>query len=92
MEASTNSNFMNYETETLAIITEYLKKINKNPENLTLDTELVNADIDSLDTIEICFLLEKSFDTSIEVDELMSCNAKTIRDLIFFIQDAKTNQ
>jgi acyl carrier protein len=77
---------MDYETKTIEIISAYLGKVKKNEQEITLDSRLVDIDIDSLDTIEISFLLEEEFKTSIEPDDLMKMNAESVKDLVIFIK------
>ena len=77
---------MDYETKTVEIISAYLGKVKKNNQEITLDSKLVNIDIDSLDTIEISFLLEEEFKTYIEPNDLMKMNAESVKDLVDFIK------
>lgn len=77
---------MDYETKTIEIISAYLGKVKKNNQEITLDSKLVNIDIDSLDTIEISFLLEEEFKTYIEPNDLMKMNAESVKDLVNFIK------
>lgn len=84
---------MDYENNILNILSRFLEKKTKEPANLNLETEFANIDIDSLDVIEISFLIEERLGLSFNIEDLININLIKISDLVDFIKDhAKTSE
>jgi acyl carrier protein len=84
---------MDYENNILNILSNFLEKKTKEPANLNLETEFANIDIDSLDVIEISFLIEETLGLSFNIEDLININLIKISDLVDFIKDhAKTSK
>jgi acyl carrier protein len=82
---------MAYETEVIETISSYLNHVKKKEQEITLESKLVDVDVDSLDIIEITFLLEEKFGIYIEVDDLMKFNAESVGDIVKFIEEHAQN-
>ena len=62
------------------------KELKADPEKITLETHLIeDLGADSLDAVDLIMALEDEF--GIEVDDETAQNAKTIGDLVKYIED-----
>lgn len=83
-----NINQINHELAVIQTIDFYIKNVKKKDYIVLLNSHLVNdLGIDSLDVIELGFLLEEKFSIKIEIDLLMGISASYVSDLVKFIKD-----
>lgn len=79
---------INYEKITIDLLNFYIKEVKKKEYLATIDSHLINdLDIDSLDTIELAFLIEEKHGISISIDQMMSLQLLTVRDVISFFKN-----
>ena len=77
---------MDYNSITLEVINAYLKDVKKCEIVANLDSNLYNdLTIDSLDTIELCFIVEEKYKITVEIDEMMRANLMTVRQVSEFL-------
>ena len=77
---------MDYNSITLEVINAYLKDVKKCEIVANLDSNLYNdLTIDSLDTIELCFIVEEKYKITVEIDEMMRANLMTVRQVSDFL-------
>ena len=78
---------INFEQTTIDTLSEYIKNVKKQDKEVSLDSHLVNdLDIDSLDTIELAFLIEEKHGISIDIDKIMQIQVYTVREVVEFIK------
>ena len=79
---------INLEQTTIDTLSNYIKNVKKQDKEVKLDSHLINdLDIDSLDTIELAFLLEEGYGVSIDIDKIMQVQVYTVSELIEFIKN-----
>lgn len=79
---------INYEKITIDLLNFYIKEVKKKEYVAAIDSHLINdLDIDSLDTIELAFLIEEKHGISISIDQMMSLQLLTVRDVISFFKN-----
>jgi acyl carrier protein len=78
---------INFEQTTIDTLSEYIKNVKKQDKEVLLDSHLVNdLDIDSLDAIELAFLIEEKHGISIDIDKIMQIQVYTVREVVEFIK------
>jgi acyl carrier protein len=79
-----------YEKIIITSLNEYLKEVKKKEIIATIDSHLINdLNIDSLDTIELAFIVEEKFGIDVSIDHMMTMQLTTVKDIIEFF---KTNK
>ena len=79
---------INLEQTTIDTLSNYIKNVKKQDKEVKLDSHLINdLDIDSLDTIELAFLLEEGYGVSIDIDKIMQVQVYTVSELVEFIRN-----
>jgi acyl carrier protein len=79
---------INLEQTTIDTLSNYIKNVKKQDKEVKLDSHLINdLDIDSLDTIELAFLLEEGYGVSIDIDKIMQVQVYTVSELVEFIKN-----
>lgn len=77
----------NYELIVIEVLNDYIKNVKKNNYEAKLDSRLMDdLGIDSLDTIEIGFMVEEKFGIKVPVDLLMTMTVHRVSDLIDFLK------
>lgn len=83
---------MDYNSITLEVINAYLKDVKKCDIVANLDSNLYNdLTIDSLDTIELCFIVEEKYKISVEVEDMMRANLMTVKQVAEFLSKYNKN-
>jgi acyl carrier protein len=78
---------MDYNTATLEVLNSYLKEVKKSDIVATLESHLINdLNIDSLDVIEMTFIMEEKYKISVEVEQMMMANLMTVAEVAIFLQ------
>lgn len=81
---------INYEKITIDTLNEYIREIKKKEFIATIDSHLINdLDIDSLDTIELAFMVEEKFGVKISIDQMMTLQLLTVRDVVSFFKESQ---
>ena len=81
---------IDYEKITIDTLNEYIREIKKKEFVATIDSHLINdLDIDSLDTIELAFMIEEKFGVKISIDQMMTLQLLTVRDVVSFFKDSQ---
>ena len=81
---------MNFNLEEITIntLSEYIKNVKKQDKVVTLQSHLINdLDIDSLDTIELGFLVEEKFDIKVDFDKMMVIQLLTVQQVADFFKN-----
>jgi acyl carrier protein len=77
----------NYELIVIEVLNDYIKNVKKNNHEAKLESRLMDdLGIDSLDTIEIGFMVEEKFGIKVPVDLLMTMTVHRVSDLIDFLK------
>ena len=78
----------NFEEITINTLSEYIKNVKKQDKEVTLESHLVNdLDIDSLDTIELGFLIEEQFGIKVDFDKMMVIQLLTVQQVAEFFKN-----
>lgn len=87
------TNKIDYEKIVIDTLNEFIKDFKKKDYIATIDSDLINdLDIDSLDTIELAFLVEEKFGIKISIDEMMGLQLSTVRDIVSFFSKQQNDQ
>jgi acyl carrier protein len=87
------TNKIDYEQITIDTLNEYIREVKKKEFVATIDSHLINdLDIDSLDTIELAFLVEEKFGVKISIDTMMGLQLATVRDIVSFFKEEQNDQ
>jgi acyl carrier protein len=77
----------NFEEITINTLSEYIKNVKKQDKEVTLESHLINdLDIDSLDTIELGFLIEEKFGIKVDFDKMMVIQLLTVQQVAEFFK------
>lgn len=78
----------NFEEITINTLSEYIKNVKKQDKEVTLQSHLINdLDIDSLDTIELAFLVEEKFGIPVDIDKMMHIQLLTVQQVAEFFKN-----
>lgn len=81
---------IDYEKITIDTLNEYIREIKKKEFVATINSHLINdLDIDSLDTIELAFMVEEKFGVKISIDQMMTLQLLTVRDVVSFFKESQ---
>jgi acyl carrier protein len=81
---------IDYEKITIDTLNEFLRDVKKKEIVATIESHLINdLNIDSLDTIELAFMVEKKFGIKISIDQMMTLQLLTVRDVVSFFKDSQ---
>lgn len=87
------TNKIDYEKIVIDTLNEFIRDFKKKDYIATIDSDLINdLDIDSLDTIELAFLVEEKFGIKISIDEMMDLQLSTVRDVVSFFSKQQNDQ
>jgi acyl carrier protein len=83
---------MDYEKITLDTINLYIKEVKKKDYVANINSKLIDdLDIDSLDTIELALSIEEKFGIEISVDQMMTLQLTTVKEVVDFFRDGKND-
>lgn len=78
----------NFEEITINTLSEYIKNVKKQDKEVTLQSHLIDdLDIDSLDTIELGFLIEEQFGIKVDFDKMMVIQLLTVQQVAEFFKN-----
>lgn len=79
---------INIEKTTIDTLSDYIKNVKKQDKQVSLESHLINdLDIDSLDTIELAFLIEQKHGVTVDIDKIMQVQVYTVAQLVDFIKN-----
>jgi acyl carrier protein len=77
----------NYESIVIEVLDDYIKNVKKNNYEVKLESRLMDdLGIDSLDTIEIGFMVVEKFGIKVPVDLLLTMTVPKVSDLVDFLK------
>jgi acyl carrier protein len=78
---------MNFNEITIETISSYIKNVKKEDREVKLESHLVNdLNIDSLDVIELCFLIEEKHKIKVNLEEMMTIQLPTVQEVANFFK------
>lgn len=78
---------INHEQEIIITLQDFIKNVKNQDKIVTLESHLINdLDIDSLDVVEIGFLVEKKYKYHVDMDAIFSAQILFVHELVEFFK------